>query len=94
MPVLIFLFDHHAAGFHENHVFNLIESLGVHLLLYLEVVQINFSLMNITVDIPLVDYSFVCLGDDSNKIIQQNDDHKHCLEEPDSPGESNNAILR
>ena len=50
--------------------------------------------MNIAVDGPLVDYSFVCLSDDGNKIIQQNDDHEHSLEEPDCPNEGYDTVSR
>ena len=83
-PVLIFCLDTRIGGFHEDHEFNLFQ-IAIKLIFDLKVIQINFSLVNITVDLPLIDDSFVCLGDDCNKIIEQNNYHEHSLEKPDSP---------
>ena len=50
--------------------------------------------MDIAVDFSLVYYSFICLGNDCDEIIEQNNDHKHSLEEPNSPDETHHKITR
>lgn len=92
-PAFIFSIDHQIARFHENQKLNVLK-IRIKLIFDLIVVQIDFCLMDIAIDISLAYDSFVCLGDDGNKIIEQYNDHEHCLEEPDSPGETNHKITR
>ena len=67
-PMLLFTIYHQIAWLHENHELDFRE-IPIKLILNLKVVQVNFGLVDIAIDLPLINYSFICLGDDSNKIV-------------------------
>lgn len=49
--------------------------------------------MNISVDNALVDDPLIRLRNNGNQIVEKNDDHKHCLEDPYEPDEGCDRIL-
>lgn len=92
-PVFLFPINHHITGLHKYHKFYFFE-ISVQLIFDLKVVKVDFGLVNVAIDLSLIYYPFICLGNDSNKVIEQNDDHKHCLGKPNAPYKNYHGITR
>ena len=64
-PMIFFAIYQHFAGLHENYELDLIK-IGMKLIFDLIIIQVDLSLVDIAINLPLIYYSFVSLGDYSN----------------------------